>query len=557
MNCHSKTLITGLASLAFLVVTVAAQNTNSGQEKPTVIVNTALQPLTEGKFAPNWESLQQYQVPEWFRDAKFGIWAHWGPQCQPEAGDWYARLMYFQGTSQYDFHVKKYGHPSEFGFKDVINAWKAENWDPDKLVALYKEAGAQYLFAMANHHDNLDLWDSKYHPWNSLNVGPKTDVVEGWAKAAKKYKLPFGLSVHSSHAWTWYEGTKGSDKTGPMAGVPYDGNLTKEDGKGTWWEGLDPQVLYANNHEHSEKWDVYSGIFNQWAWEKGTNLPDQAYCDNFYNRTMDLLRRYQPDLVYFDDTVLPLFPFSDAGLKIVSNFYNENMQRNKGKLDAVVFGKMLSEEQRKALVWDIERGASNEMLPYPWQTCTCIGQWHYDRSVYEKNRYKSATTVLQMLADIVSKNGNLLLNIPVRGDGSIDDKEVAILEGIGDWMKINSESIFGTRPWKIFGEGPASSGAAMREQGFNEGKGKAYTEQDIRFTTKDKVLYAIVLNCSGDKKISIFSLGVNSALIDHRKVTSVKQLGSKNKLAWTQTEQGLSADISGNGVVVLKILGVL
>ena len=194
---------------------------------PKVIVNTAAEPIAPGKFQPTWDSLKQYQVPDWFRNAKFGIWAHWGPQCEPEDSDWYARNMYVQGHPQNIFQVAHWGPPSQFGFKEVIHAWKAEKWDPEKLVALYKRTGAQYFVALGNHHDNFDLWDSAYQPWNSVKVGPQKDLIAGWAKAAHDQGLPFGVSLHAAHAWSWYELAQSSDKTGPLAGVPYDGKLTK------------------------------------------------------------------------------------------------------------------------------------------------------------------------------------------------------------------------------------------------------------------------------------------------------------------------------------------
>ena len=208
-------------------------------QHPAVIVSTDAEPIAPGKFAPTWDSLKQYRVPEWFRDAKFGIWAHWGPQCQPERGDWYARNMYSQGQRDYQDHLERYAHPSKLGFKDVIHAWHAEKWDPDKLIALYKRAGAQYFFALANHHDNFDNWDSKYQPWNAVRLGPQKDLIGGWAAAARKHGLRFGVSVHAAHAWSWYEVAQGSDRTGPRAGVPYDGKLTKADGRGRWWDGYD------------------------------------------------------------------------------------------------------------------------------------------------------------------------------------------------------------------------------------------------------------------------------------------------------------------------------
>jgi alpha-L-fucosidase len=511
------------------------------------------EPMSPGKFEPTWQSLQQYKVPDWFRNAKFGIWAHWGPQCQPEQGDWYARFMYDEGSTQYKWHVEHYGHPSKVGFKDVINDWKAQNWDPEKLVALYKRAGAQYFFAMANHHDNLDMWNSKYQEWNTVRVGPKKDILAGWAKAAKNNNLPFGLSVHAAHAWSWYETAKRSDKTGPLAGVSYDGKLTKADGAGTWWEGLDPQKLYAQNHPLSEGNEKTNTIHSQWDWGNGVSIPSQDYCDKFYNRTIDMINQFNPDLLYFDDTALPLYPVSDAGLKIAAHYYNHNMATHNGKLEAVLFGKILTDDQKKCMVWDVERGAPDKIQDLPWQTCTCIGQWHYSRSVYDNNRYKTSEMVIKTLIDVVSKNGNLLLNIPVRGDGTIDDKEIAILEGIAAWMDVNKESIFDTRPWKIYGEGPSvETTNPINAQGFNEGKVK-YSAKDLRFNQKDKVLYVTTMGVP-EENILIKSLGKSKA---DSEIRTIEMLGSIEKLQWKQYDDSLVIEkpksFSNNIAVVFKI----
>jgi len=529
-------LSTGL--LAFLAPAwlVASLPTNA---VPPAIVSTAAEPIAAGKFAPTWESLQQYQAPEWFRNAKFGIWAHWGPQCEPEQGDWYARHMYLEGEPQNLSHVARYGPPSQFGFKDVIHVWKAEKWDPDRLVALYKRVGAQYFFALANHHDNLDLWDSKYQPWNSVRVGPQKDLIGGWAKAAQAQGLPFGVSVHAAHAWSWYEVAQGADKNGPLAGVPYDGKLTQADGKGQWWAGLDPQDLYEQRHAPSPGFDNVKFLWgHRWDWADGVSQPDLAYCQRYYNRTMDLINKYHPDLIYFDDTALPLWPVSDAGLKIAAHFYNDSIARHGGKLNAVLFGKVLSEDQRKAMVWDIERGVPATALPLAWQTDTCLGDWHYRRSIYEQGKYKSAPTVVQMLADIVSKNGNLLLNVPVRGDGTIDDKEEAILQGIAAWMDVNKECIFDTRPWQVFGEGPASDGAPITAQGFNEGKGKPFTAEDVRYTAKGSALYVIVLGRPTQalhlKQLSASGLG--------GKPVKIERLGSNAPVQWSQDAGALTLE---------------
>ena len=532
------------------------QGAIANESAQIVLVSERDESMQQGAFAPTWESLRQYQCPDWFRDAKFGIWAHWGPQCQPERNDWYARHMYAEDHWQGQWHREHYGHPSQVGFKDVIGQWQAERWDPNALMALYKRAGAQYFMALANHHDNFDLWDSQYQPWNCMNMGPQKDLMTGWARAARVQGLRFGVSIHAAHAWSWYEPAQGADKTGPLAGVPYDGKLTQADGAGKWWEGYDPQDLYEQDHTPSEGFDNLRSIHARWHWDNGVTLPDQAYCDKFYNRTLDLINRFQPDLVYFDDTVLPLYPISDAGLKIAAHYYNSNMAWHQGQNEAVLLGKILTPEQRQCLVWDVERGASNEIEPYPWQSCTCIGSWHYDRGIYERGGYKDAKTVIQMLIDIVSKNGNMLLSIPVRGDGSLDEKELQILEDIATWMDINQECIFGTRPWRILGEGPAlENAAALNAQGFNEGKGKPYTGRDIRFTTKGSTLYATLMAWPQEQAI------ITSLPLSAGHVTRVTLLGSDTNLSFSQDQEGLKVQLPSqaphNGPYPLRIEGVL
>jgi len=506
----------------------------------------AREPMAAGPFTPDWKSLSTYQTPDWFRNAKFGIWAHWGPQCEPEFGDWYARGMYEEGSDAYRYHLAKYGHPSEFGFKDVIQRWKAERWDPDALVALYKQAGAKYFVALANHHDNFDLYRSKHQPqWNATTLGPMRDLVGGWSKAARKHGLRFGVSVHAAHAWTWYETAQGADRNGPYAGVPYDGRLARADGKGKWWEGRDPQALYAQHHPRSESGDS-AAIHRQWHWGGGASIPDQAYGDNLYNRTVDLIDSYDPDLVYYDDTVLPLWPVSDIGLRLAAHQYNRSIARH-GRLEAVINGKILDDVQRRSMVWDIERGHSSKIEPLPWQTCTCIGSWHYDRRVYDNQAYKSAKTVVHTLIDVVSKNGNLLLSVPVRGDGTIDQQERAIVEEIGRWMAPNGEAIYNTRPWSVFGEGPVMEEAAapLSGQGFNEGKGKPFTAADLRFTAGKDAVYAFVMGWPDDGKVLIKSMRAGGEHLK-RRVSRVELVGRGGALAFSQTAEGLQVTLPAN-----------
>ena len=545
-----------IATLTLVATSVSAQTYR-------IPVLETDEPMATGPFQPTWESLKTYEVPEWFRDAKFGIWAHWGPQCVEGSGDWMARGLYLEGNGQYNYHRDHYGHPSEFGFKDVLPLFKAENWTPEELVKFYKEeCGAQYFFALGNHHDNFDLWDSKYQEWNSQNIGPKKDILDGWSKAAKKAGLPFGISFHADHAWTWYEPSRRFDLKGDKRGVKYDGWLTKEDGykpnaDGTekWWKGLDPQKLYAQNHDFSDNtWDN-GAIHRQWGWEGGACLPTQEFVTNFYNRTLDAINRYNPDLIYFDVTVLPFYPVSDAGMKIAAHMYNHSAATHKGKNQAVVFGKILEEDMKDALVWDVERGAPNKIMERPWQCCNCIGDWHYNTGTYQRNGYKNAHTVAKLLVDIVSKNGNMLLSVPLRADGTPDEKELAIMKEFGAWMKVNSESIVKTRPWKIFGEGPiANADIKINAQGFNDGQYTKAGADEIRFTQTEKYLYVTPLAWPENHTVTVKALATGSDL--YPAVIKTIELLGYGKVSFTRTTDVLTITLPekmNNIMPVLKI----
>ena len=536
----NKTIATMLLAFACATGTMA--------QDYKVPVTNENEKMAEGEFRPQWESLEKHTTPEWFRNAKFGIWAHWGPQCVEGSGDWMARSMYIEGSHAYNHHKQHYGHPSEFGFKDILPLFKAEKWDPDKLVERYKRLGAQYFFVLGNHHDNFDLWDSKYQPWNAVNMGPKKDLIDGWAKAAKKHGLPLGISFHADHAWTWYEPSQRYDVNGPNAGKYYDGKLTKADGKGKWWEGYDPQDLYAQNHPMSDRSWANNRIHSQWAWGNGACLPSKEFVTNFYDRTLDAINRYQPDLIYFDVTVVPFHDISDCGLKIASHFYNKNPR-------AVMFGKILSESQRKALTWDVERGAPNEIVDEPWQTCNCIGDWHYNTGLYERGGYKSAATVIKQLVDIVSKNGNLLLSVPLRADGTYDEKEAVVLDGIEAWMNVNKESIVGTRPWVKFGEGPvAEKDIKMNAQGFNDGQYSGMSSSDIRFNQTKKHLYVTPMGWPADGKVTVKSLAKGNGHF-RKSITKVELLGY-GRVKAVQTAEGLVVQLpkpTNDIVPVLRI----
>ena len=470
------------------------------------------QPLSAQKFTSEIESFKQYKYPEWFRDAKFGIWSHWGPQAVPRQGDWYARKMYEsdirdrktnqptgRSSREYLYHVEHYGHPSEFGYKDIIALWKAERWNPDELMKLYKKVGAKYFVSMGTHHDNFFLWDSKIHRWNSVKMGPKKDVVGLWQKAAKKEGLKFGVSEHLGASYTWFQPSHGADPTGTKAGIPYDG------------ANPEYQDLY-----HKKAAD------DDFAWL--TKDPENQ--KNWLTSITELIDMYQPDLIYSDSEL----PFGEVGRTMVSHFYNQDLAKNGGKMNAVYTCKHSVSNGR--WVMDIERGAMDSISTDPWQTDTSIGDWYYRTG----QKYMTGTEVIQMLVDIVSKNGNLLLNVVQTPEGDLEQDVLDILNVIADWIPDNGEAIYGTRPWKIYGEGPSTKN---QEKGVFGGVKdvRPYESKDVRFTTKGETLYAFCMkNPAGDIKIA--SLGKDSKVCG-KQVSSVKMLGSKEKLKWNQNSDAL------------------
>jgi alpha-L-fucosidase len=470
----------------------------------------------EGPFQANWDSLMQYDVPEWYRDAKFGIWAHWSPQCVPESGDWYARNMYQEGSPDYRYQNSHYGHPSRFGYKDLCAQWTLLNWEPDVVIEQYKKAGARLFIALANHHDGFDTWGSKHQPWSALNHGPHRDVVGEWAAAARRQGLRFGVTVHQARNWWWFQTSHGADKSGGYSGVSYDGRMTKADGKGQWWDGCNPQMLYGVKHPMDA-------------------LPDASYVKNFYDRTRDLIDQHDPDLLYFDNSLLPL---GWAGMNIGAYFYNHNL-KTRGKMEAVLNVKEVPDRLAKAVVADYERGLTSGTMPYAWQSETCIGEWHYRRRLYEMpgeyGGYLPPRDVIHWLVDTVSKNGTFILNVPGMPDGTIDSKEVAVLNEVAAWLRINGEAIFETRPWTVYREGPNKT-----ESGSFKGTSiSALSDKDVRFTRNksNTIIYAIFLGWpAGPAQIA--SMGVAS-LTNPGKIVNVSVLGSDEKIKWTQDADAL------------------
>jgi alpha-L-fucosidase len=479
-------------------------------------------PIAKGPFVGTMESLTNYSYPEWFRDAKFGIWAHWGPQAVPMEGDWYARKMYQPNQSDYKDHLARWGHPSTNGWKDIIPLWKAENWNPEKLMELYKKAGAKYFVSMGSHHDNFFLWNSKLHRWNSVQMGPHRDVVGEWQKAAKNNGLPFGVSEHLGASFTWFQDSHRSDTTGPLAGVPYDG---------------------AN----SNYWDLYHPPAD--PSDRGWYSKNPQWQQEWFNEIEELVNNYKPDLLYSDGGVA----FNNqVGLSQIANLYNVSLASHANslrKLSERKGAELLMSHQSQTpgvslavynckqpssgrWVQDYERGVGGGISPYPWQTDTSIGDWFYNKHW----KYQPLSWTVHMLVDIVSKNGNLLLNVVLKPDGTLDPEVDTMLHQLADWTAVNGEAIYGSRPWLIYGEGEVKArGGAMKEN-------MTYTAKDIRFTTQGKTLYAIALGWPEGGKLAIKSLAKTSDAAQN-KIKKVELLGYKGKLKFEQTADALIVEL--------------
>jgi alpha-L-fucosidase len=327
--------------------------------------------------------------------------------------------------------------------------------------------------------------------------------------------------VHQARNWWWFQPSHGADTTGPLAGVPYDGDLTAGEGMDEWWQGFDPQRLYGVKHPFDA-------------------LPDVSYVKNFYDRTRDLIDQHNPDLLYFDNSLLPL---GWGGMNIGAYFYNHSLRTNSGRMEAVLNIKEVPEHLVKSVVADFERGLTSDIQKYPWQSETCIGDWHYNRELYEKpgdfGGYLPPRDAIHWMIDTVSKNGTFILNIPGKPDGTIDSKEIAVLDGITAWMQVNGEAIYETRPWKVYGEGPNS----VKAGSFQGNSISKLGEKDIRFTRNkaNNVVYAIVLGWPAEP-IVVQSLGL-SASTQPGKIARVELIGTDERLNWKQTGEGLRVEL--------------
>ena len=476
-------------------------------------------PVAAGPYPADWKGLSRnYTVPDWWREAKFGAWAHWDPQSMPEQGDWYARGMYMQGDKQYEFNLKNFGHPSEYGYKDICHNWIIDKWKPEELMDLYVEMGARYFMAMGVHHDNFDCWNSTYQPWNSVNVGPKQDIVGTWEKVARKHGLRFGIGFHNTPGRTWGQFMTvryTSDKTGPMQGVPYDALQTILDGKGKWWEGMDPVDLYGPKHDKNDP--LNAPFANQFMW-----------------RVDDAISKYHPDMIYFDDhagdSQIDLGVHMGLGFlapSLIANYYNKSLKWNNGKMDVVVNLKAVGGPYNsfqnnpelipfvdRSLVKSTEAIIESKIMAYPFQTETSIAEWHYRTD----QKYLDAKKVIGLLMQNVSRNGTMLLNITQHGRGDLDPEVIRICKDVGNWLKMNGEAVYGSRPFEVYGD------------------------NTVLYTRNQGNVYATLLDWDGSP-VTLSALHIGGATIGC--VTKVELLGSDLPIQFVQDDKGLTFKYDG------------
>ena len=453
----------------------------------------------QGPYRPDWESLQKYEAPDWYRDAKFGIFIHWGAYSVPEFGsEWYPRMMYVKGSAEYKHHIETYGPQDKFGYKDFIPMFRADHFDPAAWAELFKKAGAKYVVPVAEHHDGFAMYDSSLSDWTVAKMGPHRDTTGELAKAVRAAGLHFGVSSHR---------VEHNFFLGPGREIASDVN--------------DPQ--YAMLYGPAHKWMLNSG---------GTPLSNdftyvsQAWANDWLARSADLVEKYHPDIVYFDWWIGQ--PSIRANLTRFAAFYYNSSLKYGDHVGVINFKDYAMQDHSGVL--DIERGQLGDLRVLPWQTDTSVSNksWGYIKN----DTFKSPEFVIDQLIDIVSKNGNLLLNIGPRSDGTIPEEVQHVLLDVGGWLNVNGEAIYGTRPWRIYGEGPTKAAAGS----FHDTDTAKYTPEDFRFTTKGDILYAIELAWPTNGEAVIRSLATTAG---SKPVQSVTLLGSDAKVQFEQRPDGL------------------
>jgi alpha-L-fucosidase len=465
-----------------------------------------------GPFQPTWKSLEEYEIPQWYKDAKFGIFIHWGVYCVPAyLSEWYPRHMYIDEDTwrgnAYRHHLETYGKHAEFGYKDFIPKLTARKFDAAKWAKLFKDSGARYVVPVAEHHDGFPMYDCSYTDWSAAKMGPKRDIVGELAKAVRAEGMRLGVSSHRAFNWAYFGRSKDFDTVDPKNFGLY---------------GRDIDYLYTEEFKNYGK--------NPWP------PHDQEFKDDWLARTCELVDKYQPDLIWFDFGIAPKVveaydknPYAGHLKRFAAYYYNRAAKANTSAIINYKFHAF----PEKAAVLDLERSKMDEIREPFWQTDTAVStnSWGY----VSNHKYKPVNRLVDDLVDIVAKNGCLLLNIGPRADGTIPEHEQEMLLEIGGWLDVNGEAIYAAQHWKIYGEGPTGTATGH----LSEKKNKAFTAEDIRFTTKDDALYAIALGWPEDGKVTIRTLKAGADLYPGE-ISKVQLLGSEAKLKWNRTADGLT-----------------
>ena len=477
------------------------------------------QVIAKGPYRADWNSLSAYRVPEWYKNAKLGIFIHWGIYSVPAFGsEWYSRNMYIQGSPEFEHHRKTYGEQKDFGYKDFIPMFKAERFNPENWAELFRKAGAKYVVPVAEHHDGFQMYRSEISKWNAAQMGPKWDVLGELSQEINKKGMVNGASTHRIEHW-FFMGH----------GKEFESDITEAEQEGDFYW---PAMPERDHHD----------LFSE-------PTPTEAFLEDWMIRTCELIDRYRVKVLYFDWWIQhqSARPYLQ---KIAAYYYNRAAEWGEEvvicyKHDAFMFG--------TALV-DIERGQFAETQPFYWQTDTAIAKnsWCYT----ENNDFKKAKDILCDLVDIVSKNGNLLLNVGPKADGTISDEDRAVLLEIGDWMEKNGGAVYGSRPWRIAAEGPTK----VEEGQFTDGKDKVFTSEDFRFTVKGDSLYAICLHYPENGRVTVRALGEQDASHlpkFHGIIKNVEVLGFEEQPVWNRDGEGLHIEtktVSSDKPVVFKVI---
>jgi len=516
-------------------------------------------PIADGPFGPTWDSIARNfpgKETAWLREAKVGFWVHFGPQAAGQSGDWYARKLYMPGQPAYANHIRDFGHPSDVGYKDLLKDWNPRKLDPAAIVETYRNAGARFLLIQGVHHDNFDNWNSTYQPWNSVNMGPRRDLVGEWSAAAHKAGMRFGVSFHHEYTWWWWQQSYHSDATGPRAGAPYDGNLTLADGKGKWWEGFDPRLLYGVDLRE------YAGFDQNASCPKGGILVNHlAYCDWYATRwalrIMDVINKYDPDFIYTDgNSRQPFDGFKsatgykcDAMQRVIADYYNHTLQKH-GQVDTFSIVKFHPPCDGVVTTFE-DRWPAGTKTDQPWIGETANGDWYYAPGFVN-----DARGLIRYMLEIVSRDGNFCVNIAMLPDGSLDEGTRSMLKDMGEWMRINSVGIYGSHAWKTFGEG-AGGRVNSLPAGFIGARqaNHPFASADFRFTAgKDGSIYAFCMTVPDPgTTLKIASMGSDAKLLGSP-VKAVSLLGSSETLDWRQKPDGL--EITCPAQMPLKVSAV-